>query len=155
VAKRLPASRAILLGGVTVGVLDALDAFIFFGIRSGVSPIRILQSIASGVLGRAAFQGGLRTALLGGALHFFIAFCIAATYYGASLVIPALARRPWLFGPLYGIAVYFVMNLIVLPLSHAVVGPWPPATPVLANGLLIHMFGVGLPSALFTAAARR
>lgn len=55
----------IVYGGLAVGVLDALDAVIFFGIRNGVKPIRIFQSIASGLLGRASFSGGLKTALLG------------------------------------------------------------------------------------------
>jgi hypothetical protein len=48
-----------------------------------------------------------------------------------------------------------VMNLLVLPLSAAIVGTFPPPTAILANGVLIHMFGVGLPSALFAHAAAR
>lgn len=148
----LTRAQALLFGTLTIGVLDALDAFVFFGLR-GVSPIRILQSIASGVLGRAAYQGGIQTALLGALLHFVIAFGIMATYYVTSRFVSVLARRPWLFGPLYGIAAYAVMNLVVVPLSAAVVGSGPTPPAVLANGLLIHMFGVGLPSALFTRAA--
>jgi hypothetical protein len=144
----------MLYGTLTVGVLDILDAFVFFYFRSGVRPARILQSIASGVLGRAAYQGGTPTALLGLLLHFFIAFGVVTTYYAASRFIPALARRPWIFGPLYGLAVYVVMNFIVVPLSAAAVGSGTPPPAVLANGLLIHMLGVGLPSALFARAAR-
>jgi uncharacterized membrane protein len=106
------------------------------------------------VLGRAAYQGGTPTALLGLLLHFFIAFGVVTTYYAASRFIPALARRPWIFGPLYGLAVYVVMNSIVVPLSAAAVGSGTPPPAVLANGLLIHMLGVGLPSALFARAAR-
>jgi len=147
-------TRAVLLGTLTVGTLDALDAFIFFGLR-GVTPIRILQSIASGLLGRAAYHRGAQAALLGLLLHVFIAFGIVVTYVAATRVTPVLARRPWIFGPLYGIAVYFVMNLLVLPLSAAAVGTFPPPTAILANGVLIHMVGVGLPSALFARAAAR
>ena len=150
--KRLTPAQAILFGTLTVGVLDILDAFIFFGLR-GVAPIRILQSIASGLLGREAYSGGLTTAALGTLLHFFIAFVVVVTYYLASRRLPFLTRRPWLFGPLYGLLVYAVMNLVVLPLSAAVTGP-PPAGAALVNGLLIHAFGVGLPSALFAGLAR-
>jgi uncharacterized membrane protein YagU involved in acid resistance len=145
-------TRAVLLGTLTVGTLDALDAFIFFGLR-GVTPVRILQSIASGVLGRTAYQRGTGAALLGLALHFFIAFAIVITYVAAARLWPVLARRPWIVGPLYGIAVYLVMNLVVLPMSAAVVGTFPPPTASLANGVLIHMLGVGLPTALFARAA--
>ena len=139
---------AILAGALTVGVLDGLDAIVFFGLRNGVSPIRIFQSIASGLLGQPAFDHGPATALLGVALHFFIAFGIVTTYFIASRPLPALARRPLLFGPLYGLAVYVVMNFVVIPLSAVAPRSGLPPGPVLANGLLIHLLGVGLPTAL-------
>lgn len=149
--KPLTPARAVLFGTLTVGTLDILDAFIFFG-RLGASPIRILQSIASGLLGRASFQGGAPTAALGLVLHYFIAFVIVAVYIFASRKLPALARHPWVFGPLYGLAAYAIMNYVVLPLSAAATGT--PSTLGLINGLLIHALGIGLPSALFARAAR-
>lgn len=142
--------RALVIGTLAVGVLDILDAFIFFGLR-GVRPVGILQSIASGVLGRAAYQGGMRTALLGLLLHFFIAFGVVATYLVATRLLPALNRHPWVYGLLYGLAVYAVMNLIVIPMSAAALGSGPTPAVVRANGLLIHMFGVGLPATLVAA----
>jgi hypothetical protein len=137
--------RALVVGTLAIGILDITDAFIFFGLR-GVSPVRILQSIAAGLLGRDAFSGGAGTAILGACLHFFIAFCIAAAYLLASRRIAFLRERPLLCGPVYGIAVYLVMNLVVLPLSAA--GGSFPSGAVLANGVLIHIFGVGLPAAI-------
>lgn len=144
-------SRALLLGTLTVGTLDILDAIIFFGIRNHVAPIRIFQSIAAGLLGRAAFSGGLRTAVLGAALHYFIAFMIVATFFVLSRYIVMLRQRPILFGPLYGIGVYLFMNFVVLPLSNA--GRGPLVLPVVINGIFIHMVGVGLPSSLFARLA--
>ena len=144
--------RAILTGGVVVGVLDLADALIFFGFR-GAAPIRICQSIAAGLLGRAAFDGGWPTALLGVALHFLIATIIVAVFVLASRQLPALTSRPWITGPLYGIAAFLVMNLVVVPLS-ASSGTFPKGAP-LVNGILIHMFGVGLPAALAARAAAR
>ena len=138
--------RALLAGTLTVGVLDLADAVIFFGLR-GVRPIRILQSIASGWLGRAAFSGGWQTALLGVALHFFIAFAVVATCFFLSRHISVVRTRPVASGLLYGVGVYLFMNLIVLPLSAAASGR--PAWPVVVNGLMIHMLGVGLPATLF------
>ena len=147
---RASVGRAILVGTLVVGVLDAADALIFFGLR-GARPIRIFQSIAAGLLGRASFSGGLRTAALGVVLHFVVAFCIVTTFVVASRWIPALRLRPIVFGLFYGVAAYLVMNLIVLPLSAA--GHPTFALPVVVNGLLIHMFGVGLPSSLAARAA--
>jgi len=146
------ATRAIVYGTLVVGTLDALDAVVFFGLRSGARPIRIFQSIAAGLLGRASFQGGLGTAALGVCLHFFIAFVIVTIYHVASRRARILTDRPVMFGLLYGVAAYFVMSRIVVPLSAAGGGGWPPL-PVLVNGLLIHALGVGLPSALFARAA--
>ena len=118
--------RAILYGTLIVGILDLLDALVFFGIR-GVAPILITQSIASGLLGEAAYEGGTATATLGVGLHFMIAFAIVTTYVLFSRRVSALARRPYFFGSLYGLVVYGVMNLHVVPLSAAVVGTktWP------------------------------
>jgi len=145
--------RALLLGALTVGVLDIFDAFVFFGFR-GVPPLRILQAIASGVLGReAAAEGGLGTAALGLLLHFFIAFTVVLVFYLVSRKVPILTRYPFVTGALYGIAVYFIMTLVVVPSSaiHAVRAL--PSLPVLLNGLFIHIVGVGIPSALFARAA--
>jgi hypothetical protein len=143
-------TRAIVVGAIAVAALDILDAFVFFGMR-GVEPVRILQSIASGVLGRDAFSGGVATATLGGLLHLLIAVVVVSTYVLASRRQPALARRPLLFGPLYGLLVYGVMYGIVLPWSAAAAGPRPAA--VVANGILIHVLGVGVPAALAARAA--
>ena len=150
---RLSGRQAVLYGALAVGTLDALDAIVFFGLRSGARPMRIFQGIAAGLIGPAARQGGLKTALLGVALHYFIAFGIVVTYYLASRRARLLTGHPVICGLLYGLAAYAVMNLVVIPLSK-IGGPAMPAAPVLINGLLIHMFGVGLPAALAARAAR-
>src|SRR5688500_19816783 len=93
----LPVPKALLYGTLAVGVLDILDAIVFFGLR-GAQPIRILQSIAAGLLGRAAFAGGWRTAALGLALHFFIAFIVVLVYMLAARRLPALTRDPIAYG---------------------------------------------------------
>ena len=154
-ATTLGPARAILYGTLVVGTLDALDAIVFFGLRSGATPMRIFQGIAGGWLGRATYAGGLRTAALGIATHYFIAFGIVTTYFMISRRLHLLTRQPIPCGLVYGLLAYLVMNRVVIPLS-AIGGPaaWP-ALPVLANGLLIHAFGVGLPSALFAARAER
>lgn len=145
---------ALLYGTLAVGILDILDAFVFFWFRNGVRPIRILHSIAAGLLGReAAIAGGTRTAMLGLGLHFFIAFMIVLAYHLASRSFTVLRRHAVLCGIVYGVTVYAVMNFVVLPLSAAPPRGVPTGA-VLANGLLIHAFGVGLPAALSAKRAR-
>src|SRR5450432_2197772 len=99
--RRLSALHAILIGGAIAGTLDITYAIGFSALR-GVPPIRILQSVASGLLGAPAFNGGLPTAALGLALHFFIALSAAAIFYLASRKIPALIRHPVIGGLFYG-----------------------------------------------------
>ena len=150
----LSPTRAILYGTLAVGTLDLLDAFIFFYLRSGARPVAILHSIASGLLGAAAARsGGAATAALGFFLHFLIAFFIVSIYCLASRRIPILRSRPVLCGIAYGVIAYFVMTYGVVPMSNARSGG-PFVLPVFINGILIHAFGVGLPTALFAARAK-
>lgn len=109
------------------------------------------------MLGRdAAVAGGYATAALGLVLHFFIAFCVVLAYLLASRRLPALARSPFLYGPLYGLLVFLVMQQVVLPLSQ-VAGKGLAGMPTasLVNGIVIHLVGVGLPAALAARAAAR
>jgi hypothetical protein len=147
-ADKSRALRAILLGGLIAGILDISYACIFSYIRRRTSPVVILQSVASGALGRSAFEGGYKTAALGLFFHFLIATTAAAVYYFASRQLRFLVNHPCIFGPLYGIGVYLFMNFVVLPLSA--IGPRATPLPLsaLIGGLLIHMFGIGLVIAL-------
>jgi hypothetical protein len=144
------AGRAILYGGLAVGILDALDAMLFFGLLRGASPARVWQGVSYGLLGRKAIEGGLPTAFLGLAIHFFIAFCVAAVYYAASRKIAVLRQRPVVCGLLYGLAVYFFMSYVVMPLS--MIGFPNFRWPVFLNGVICHALLVGLPAALIARA---
>lgn len=150
--------RAIVSGGLVVGTLDLLDAFIFFGWRSGAQPMGILHSIAAGFVGRdAARAGGVPTAILGVLSHYLVAFCIVTVYVLLSRVMPALRKRWLVCGLVFGVAAYFVMTWFVVPISNAGNGQITfalPATPVMINGILIHAFGVGLPAAYFASRVR-
>jgi hypothetical protein len=138
----------IVLGGSLVAVLDIAAALALNG-SFGTPPIRVLQAIASGVLGAAAFRGGLSTAALGMSLHVLIAFTVAAAYYAVSQWWPLLTRRPVACGLTYGVLVYGVMNQVVLPLSR--VNFRPPRWQNVAAMVAIHMVCVGLPAALSVA----
>ncbi len=144
----------ILLGAGAVAVLDGLEPVIFYAFR-GVHPMRVFQGIAAGLLGREAFNGGIPTALLGLGLHAFIATVVVATYWLASRQLPILTRRPFLCGPLYGLAVYVVMTFGVVPLSAAGAGVQMPRLPMLVNGIFAHVFCVGIPTALAVRQASR
>jgi hypothetical protein len=138
-------SRAILQGGLIAGTMDITAACVQGGLR-GMSPVRILQSVASGLLGAPAFEGGAPTAALGLLLHFVIAFSATIVYVLASRRFPVLAQKPLLCGPLYGALVYLVMTYAVVPLSAAPfqLGRTPSNFLI---GLGIHIVCIGLPIA--------
>ncbi len=138
--------KAILVGGIVAATLDILDPVIFYGLR-GVAPIKIPQSIATGVLGRAAYSGGLKTALLGMALHLFIALVWATLFVLASRSLPFLTRHAVVSGLLYGAFIYVVMYYLVLPRSNVFPRNHPTAV-VLLNNIAAMVFLVGLPISL-------
>jgi hypothetical protein len=141
----MSAAITILTAGLLAGTLDISGAFLVYGLR-GVAPIRILQSVAGGLLGADAFKGGVKTAVLGAVLHFFIACVAAAVYYAASRRLRILLVRPVVSGLLYGVMVYLFMNDVVLPLSA--VGRRPFVLSMALVMVAIHMLCVGLPIAL-------
>lgn len=111
----------ILLGGLIAGALDIVYAFVVYGPLSyGVSPERVLQSVAAGWIGREASQaGGWNTALLGLGTHFLIATLMTAAYVLAAQSFKALTKSPILWGFIYGLVLYVAMNYVVVPLSAA------------------------------------
>lgn len=104
---------AILLGGISAATIDIGAACLI----TGRSALFILHTIAAGLLGKAAFSGGIRTAALGLALQVLMGVIIAAVYVGASRVMPVLRRRWIAWGLAYGVVIFFVMNYVVVPLS--------------------------------------
>jgi len=147
--------RWVLAGGLVAGTLDIAYACIFWAIKAGVSPQRIFQSVAAGLLGDAAAKGGWPTAILGLALHYFIATSMSVTYYLVSRRWRPLIQYPVLFGGAYGLVLYAVMNFIVVPLSAA--GGGGGAKDPLWIGLTVaaHVFLVGIPIAVFARMADR
>jgi len=140
-------SKTILWGGLIAGTLDISGACVVWWLRASVPPERVLQSVASGLLGVAAYTGGAKTAVLGLALHFLIATIWTVVFYLASRRLRFLIAQPIVWGLVYGIVVYAFMDFVVLPLSQFPQRGTPTLTGRLI-GLAIIMFCIGLPIAL-------
>ena len=108
---------------------------------------RLLQAVASGVFGKAAFAGGVSMAAGGLALHFLLSFLWAGLFLLLARLRPSLALKPCLFGSLFGVLVFLGMRLVVLPLSAF---PFPVTFKPVATiaDLLSHMLLFGVPIAL-------
>lgn len=146
------AFETIVYGGLAIGILDFLDASIFFPLYYGISWVDVWHGPASGFIGREASRaGGLNTAMLGIFAHFLVAFSIATVYFLLSRFIPFLVKHPVISGLIYGVAAHFVMQYVVIPLSAIGTVPnWPPIGSLL-NSLIGHALLVGLPVGLTAA----
>src|SRR5471030_2444682 len=135
------AARLVVLAGVVGATCDIVYAILYYGWK-GIPAERILQTVASGLLGKSAYDGGWPVAALGLACHYAIVIVAAALFY-------AIARRwawpreePVAAGLAYGLGIYGFMNFVVLPLSAY---PYPLRFLLLttATGLLVHMVSNG------------
>ncbi len=140
---RNPHALSILKAGLLAGLLDILAAFANFYLKTGKNPVIILKFIASGVFGNAAFSGGPEMAFLGLLFHFLIALLFAAIFF--LVVARILPKTPVKLsaGILYGIFIWLVMSLIVVPLSGAPKQPFNLPDAILNAAIL--MICVGLP----------
>ncbi|MEO6655661.1 MAG: hypothetical protein ABIO36_06220 [Pyrinomonadaceae bacterium] len=146
---RPSAFQTIFFGGLTIGILDFLDASVFFPLYYSISFQRVWQGVSAGLLGReSAVAGGWNAALLGILLHFIVAFGIASVYFLLSRNIRFLINHPVMCGLIFGVIANFVMQYVVIPLSA--IGWRPGAEPVgsLLNSVIGHAVLVGLPVAL-------
>ena len=136
---------AALLALVFVfGTLDLVDALCFWGFSMDVGPIHIFQGIASGVLGSAAFHGGVVTAVFGGLIHYCGFFCLLGIYYLVLTRFSVLGSRPYTYGLLYGLATYLVIHYLILPFTayHIVAGFYLAG---FLNSILAQALFVGIP----------
>ena len=112
---KYPVLTAILLGGLIGGTIDIGSAAVI----SGYNPVVIMHAIASGLLGKDSFSGGVPTAIAGVLLQWGMAILIAAIYMLTTAGMPALRRRWISTGIIAGVIIYFVMTYLVVPLSAA------------------------------------
>jgi hypothetical protein len=118
-------ARCVLITTLLVGLSDFLQSYLLFTAFRHRPIIGVFQGPATGLFGRAAMQGGLRTAAIGTALHFFIAFAwtvAGVLAYRASPRIRLLASSmPGLLAlaMVAGCVVWLTMDWAVLRFSKA------------------------------------
>lgn len=143
-------AKPIALATLVAGTLDLSAASISTWISRGKTPDVVFRSVASGPFGDAAQNGGAAMAVAGVLVHYAIMAVIATVFVVAASRIARLREQPLRWGLLYGVGVYIVMELIVLPLR------WPAAMPNLEadhvlRALAFMTLCVGVPIALIAA----
>lgn len=145
--------KQALKAGLIVGILDISAAFLHYYLKTGRNPLAILTFIASGVFGKQAFAGGAEMMVLGLLFHFLIATAWAFLFFFVVMRLP-LFRRSWVAtGTIYGLLVWCVMNLVVLPLSRTPSRPFNWENALIGMGILVVC--IGLPLAYMAIGSRR
>ena len=143
-------SGTIFLSGLIAGTLDILAALIIYDlILKKTTSVKILQSIASGIFKKEAYLGGSQMALYGLLLHYFIALTFAWFYFTIYPYFNFLKKNTVLSGILYGIFVWIIMNLVVLPTVFPSLPEKHLDFPLILS-MLILIFCIGIPIALIT-----
>ncbi len=117
------------------------------------NPLNVLTFIASGVFGKKAFAAGSSMAVWGAVFHFIIAMGFTLLFFLVYPVLIKFFRSKVLPGILYGVFIWVVMNLLVLPLTNAPALPMNAKQIIIGNLILITM--IGLPLSLIAGSIIR
>ena len=141
--------QTIIWSGLVAGTLDAIAGVIVYFIWFKFNPFQVLQFIASGVHGPSAIDSGVPMIIAGMLYHFVIAYVVAIIYFYTYPKIGILSTHKILSGLIYGLGIWLVMNLLILPYTNIPKSPFDVG--LAAVGIIWHMVLVGLPIALITA----
>jgi hypothetical protein len=146
---------AILTAAIVVAVIDGADAVIYTIVR-GSTAERVFQFIASVVLGKESYDMAPWSTVLGILMHCGVALTLTAIYFALTGPIEKVTRNWFLSGFLYGLGTWIFINqflfvLVGIKSSYTALPPWPG----LLNGVLAHIFLVGVPIAFFAARHQR
>jgi len=134
----------IFTTGLLAGSLDIIAAFISAYFSFGSSPVRVLQFIAGGAFGvLTAMTGGWMMAVYGLVFHFIIAFAWTILFFVVYPHLKILSKSRILTAIGYGLLIWVVMNLGVLPLTKIHQGHLEIKSVIL--GMLILAGAIGIP----------
>lgn len=134
----------IISTGLLVGTLDISAACIQYFIKTGKGPEGVLQFVASGFFGQKAFDGGSSMIAAGLLFHYIIAMLFTVFFFAIAPILFSLLKNKLLVGILYGIFIWCVMNLIVVPLSSTPKFPFKPVNAAIAAAILVVCIGIPL-----------
>jgi hypothetical protein len=144
--KRLKeALKPLFITGLIVGTIDGLAATILYVVKTGKDPLNVFRFIASGIFDRAAFSGGVLMALGGIAFHYMVSLGWTILFFWLAGRFLPLSRHWIISGILYGIFVWVIMNLVVMPLSLVPIKAGPKDWLDILKGAFILIVCVGLP----------
>jgi hypothetical protein len=134
----------ILWVGLLVGCLDISCAFIQYSINyPGKDPLRVLRYIASALFGKDRAYSEDSMMAVGALMHFLIAYGFTILFFLLYPRIKFLSMNRLLTAVLYGLFIWAVMSLLVVPQTKIVRGPFNLRQSSI--GALILIVAIGIP----------
>ena len=135
----------VLWVGFLVGLFDLTSAFIQVKIMfPGRNPTAVLRYIASAVFGKERANADDSMFFFGTLFHFIIAYCFTIAFFLVYPRIRLLAKNRLITGILYGLFIWAVMNLLVVPQTRIGHRPFVLKNAAIAAGILIVAIGIPL-----------
>ncbi len=131
----------LFLSALTASIAAGIPDVFVAAALSRASPGKVLQMIASGLLGEASYAAGATSMALGLGLQIAMSFAIALIFNIAFWQVAGVRQNPVVFGALYGVVIFVVMNLVVVPLSRAHPKPHWDTKTVVAMLVVMILFG--------------
>ena len=133
----------IIKAGLLAGTLDILSAFLYSYIKRGTQPQTVLQNISKFALGKTTFSDSTILTVTGLLVHFAIAMSWTILFFILYRQLKLMKQNKIITGIVYGLVVWTVMNIVVLPLwNHKPFVFNPESSPINA---LILIVAIGLP----------
>ena len=139
--------KAVFFTGLIAGALDATAACIQYYINTGNDPARVFRYVASAALGKDVMTKDLYAMAAWGLLfHMAIAMTWSLVFFLLFQSIRGVLKNKFVAGISYGIFVWAVMNLVVVPLAFGNGIHLQLKNALIAMGILI--IAIGLPISL-------
>lgn len=145
--ERRPKSKfvTVLQTCLLTGTLDAFAAIL---ISYKIPPAVIFKFIASGWFGKEAMSGGTSMILWGLIFHYLVAAFFTVALFFLYPRIVKILKNKYLIGIIYGLAIWVIMNYIVLPMTNIPKGHAHLELISLLKGIAALITCIGLPVAL-------
>lgn len=142
---RRSAAGTIIAAWLVAGTLDICAAFVQVYLRGGKNPLIVLNYIAGAVFGKErANTGGTPMMVAGLLFHYLAAFLFTLFFYWLYPRVKFFWKNRIVTALVYGVFVWVVMNLLVVPMTLIAKYPSDPKQAAIAAAILVGMIGLPL-----------
>lgn len=106
----------VIKTGLLAGTLDICLAFLYSYINSKTPPLKILQYISKVAFGKTTFTDPAVLSITGLLVHFAIAMAWTVLFFILYRLLKPLRQYRIITAVVYGIFVWTMMNVVILPL---------------------------------------